>query len=933
MGTSASTNQQSASSVRAQPEKDVKQPVAVSHSEVINTPAGLAKSFVTNKVARVVITHNLKEEFQVHDNFLKAHYVIGSMNDSLPEHYLVQGKYFMINDLSDKVDNLLTVNNYGAPNFRQIQLGYPVYGMGQATMNGFHMVLQKLKEEGNQEIIYFNVREEPVIFLHQDDDFIPYTPRDRNDLQENLYNLTSRDQVENLELIIKNELLDFAVLSNQTYFVYHGTEQFVTEPLPKTIENVEDVRISEEVYRGHVFTMPYFRYKRLPLPVAATLEEADFDSFISTVRFTLCLIEEVSVPGAQNNEGALNIYLNEYVASGGLTLVLNNARSTHVTYTSGKFITCKLWHCSNLSPVMIFQDCPNMIFRAGPKPPPALLFSCQTGVGRSNLGMIVGALIIAHRTQFPQMERSVEENISSPERQFQLVEKYMTLFPNGQRIVEEVDSIVNICSEMLNLKESIFLYKDEVLKPDVGYQKPHKDSREASISKTFQSLQRYFYLIAFNSYLHEQYPLAFSVMFSTWIRRKPFFYRLLSAMFRYEMKTPDKLLTQRLCVLLADEYLDLDEMSSRRQMKVANYRKVSKMPVCGIAQPNPEGLLRILSHLTDDTRKFTRVLCLNLRGEAVLEADGQMYSLREVNNLQQEVIIPATTVEQLEEIEAASKMDLLSSKTPIETWKEETKEMKQFNSCMTLKEVYSQAAIQYPQLQNHRIPIPDCAAPTEEEFDVFLNVVRSHLITDQNTVIVLNCHDGKGRTTAGMAISLLLVWHIKGFPEFIVEDMVSIPDAKYTKGEFEAVLSLVRILPNGNEMKQEVDRALDQVSDSMTPMMHHLRELILNTYKKSKGAKDKDTAESLHLCSLQYLERYLYLILFDTYLHLEKPGKWERTFKDWMTEVAAPAGVFEILDNLGFSEFEDPGCTPMCRMRNRWQQQRGYKVPTFGDMI
>ncbi|XP_032874685.1 paladin-like [Amblyraja radiata] len=703
MGTSASTNQQSASSVRAQPEKDVKQPVAVSHSEVINTPAGLAKSFVTNKVARVVITHNLKEEFQVHDNFLKAHYVIGSMNDSLPEHYLVQGKYFMINDLSDKVDNLLTMNNYGAPNFRQIQLGYPVYGMGQATMNGFHMVLQKLKEEGNQEIIYFNVREEPVIFLHQDDDFIPYTPRDRNDLQENLYNLTSRDQVENLELIIKNELLDFAVLSNQTYFVYHGTEQFVTEPLPKTIENVEDVRISEEVYRGHVFTMPYFRYKRLPLPVAATLEEADFDSFISTVR---------------------------------------------------------------------------------------------------------------------------------------------------------VDSIVNICSEMLNLKESIFLYKDEVLKSDEWYQKP-----------------------------------------------------------------------------LADEYLDLDEMSSRRQMKVANYRKVSKMPVCGIAQPNPEGLLRILSHLTDDTRKFTRVLCLNLRGEAVLEADGQMYSLREVNNLQQEVIIPATTVEQLEEIEAASKMDLLSSKTPIETWKEETKEMKQFNSCMTLKEVYSQAAIQYPQLQNHRIPIPDCAAPTEEEFDVFLNVVRSHLITDQNTVIVLNCHDGKGRTTAGMAISLLLVWHIKGFPEFIVEDMVSIPDAKYTKGEYEAVLSLVRILPNGNGMKQEVDRALDAVSDSMTPMMHHLRELILNTYKKSKGAKDKDTAESLHLCSLQYLERYLYLILFDTYLHLEKPGKWERTFKDWMTEVAAPAGVFEILDNLGFSEFEDPGCTPMCRMRNRWQQQRGYKVPTFGDMI
>ncbi|XP_072920141.1 paladin-like isoform X2 [Hemitrygon akajei] len=810
MGTSASTNQQAVSSVQAQPERDVKLSEADNHSEVINTPAGLAKSFVTNKVARVVITTNMKEEFQVHDNFHKAHYVTGSMNDSLPEHYLVQGKYFMINDIDDKIDVLLTLKSYGAPNFRPIQLGYSVYGMGQTTLNGFQIVLQKLKEEGNQEIIYFNVREEPVIFLHQEDDFVPYTPRDHDDLQENLYNLTSRDQVENLELIIKNELLDFAVLSNKVYFVYHGTEQFVAEPLPKTIENVEDVRISEEVYRGYVFTMPYFRYKRLPLPVADTLEEADFDAFISTVR-----------------------------------------------------------------------DCPNIIFRTGPKPPPALLFSCQTGIGRSNLGMVIGALIIAHRTTFPQMERSEKENDSGAEKHCQLVERYATSFPNGQRIVEEVDTIVKICSEMHDLKEIIFLHKKDVLKPAEEHQRQTKDSREASISKVFLYLQRYFYFIAFNSYLHEQYPLAFSVMFSTWMRRKPFFYRLLSAMFRLEMKTPDNLLTKRLCVLLADDYLDVDEMSSQRQMKVANYRKVSKMPVCGIAQPNQEGLLRILSYLTDDFRRFTRVLCLNLREEAVLHADGQFYSLREASSLQQEIIIPATTVEQLEEVETASKMDLLSSKHPTEIWQEETKEMKQFSSCLTLKEFYSQAFIQYPQLQYQRIPITDCAAPTEEEFDTFLSVIRSNLIVDQNTVIVLNCRNGKGRTTAGMAISLLLVWHIKGFPEPIVEDMVSIPDAKYTKGEFEAVLSLVRILPNGDEMKKEVDRALDAVSDSMTPMMHHLRELILNMYKK----------------------------------------------------VAAPAGVFEILDKLGFSEFEDPESTPMCRMRNRWQKQRGYKVPTFGEMI
>ncbi|XP_067838355.1 paladin-like isoform X3 [Heptranchias perlo] len=717
------------------------------------------------------------------------------MNDSLPEHYLVQGKYFMVKDLNNKIDTLLTMSNYGAPNFRQTHLGYPVFGMGQPTMNGFCKILQRLKEEGHQEIICFNVREEPVILFHQDDDFIPYTPRDHNNLQENLYNLAPRDQVEKLELIIKKELLDFAALSNKTYFVYYGTEQFVAEAFPKTIESEEDVRVLEEVYRYHIFTMPSFRYKRLPLPVDTTLEEADFDAFISTVR-----------------------------------------------------------------------ECPSVIFRDSIKPPPALLFNCQTGVGRSNLGMIIGALLIAHRTAFPQTERFENTRVSGQECHCPIIESYATSFPNGRRIVEE-------------------------------------------------------------------YPLAFSVMFSTWMRRKPFFYRLLSAMSRLEMKTPANLISNNLCVLLADESMDLDEMSSLKQMKVANYRKVSKMPVCGMAQPSPEGLVHILSYLTDDCRKFTRVLCLNLREEAVLEGDGQIYSLRELNNLQREIIIPAATVEQLEEVETASKMDVLSSKNAIETWHKEIKHMKQFSSCMTLQEVYSQMAMQYPQLQYQRIPITDCAAPTEEDFDVFLKVVCLNLTIDQNSAIILNCHNGKERTTAGMVICLLLTWHIKGFPEPFVEDMVSIPDAKYTKGEFEAILNLIRILPNGDEMKKEVDRALDAVSDSMTPMMHHLREIIINTYKKSKGAKDKDIAESLHLRSLQYLERYFYLILFDTYLHLEKPGKWERSFKEWMAEVAAPAGVFEILDKLGFSEFDDPVSTPMCRMRDRWQQQRGYKVPAFGDII
>ncbi|XP_059827153.1 paladin-like, partial [Hypanus sabinus] len=837
---------------------------------------------------------NLKEEFQVHDNFHKAHYVTGSMNDSLPEHYLVQGKYFMINDINDKIDVLLTLKSYGAPNFRPIQLGYSVYGMGQTTLNGFQIVLQKLKEEGNQEIIYFNVREEPVIFLHQEDDFVPYTPRDHDDLQENLYNLTSRDQVENLELIIKNELLDFAVLSNKVYFVYHGTEQFVAEPLPKTIENVEDVRISEEVYRGYVFTMPYFRYKRLPLPVADTLEEADFDAFISTVRESR---EIFSVPDVYTGKKCIQLQLLTLCVK---QLELNELRIIReavglINRTYKKVVTPK--------------DCPNIIFRTGPKPPPALLFSCQTGIGRSNLGMVIGALIIAHRTTFPQMER-----LATADHRLELNWAPLSEVMWASILKRAIQVAISTRAQEL----TVVLFRSRPLWVEM--------TSEVHYKSLFPRAGFLPLLVKKKAQRHFGAGPSADPRAILTLKKAGLPEQMLVTFYRC---TIESILTYCISVW----YLSCTAADRRALQRVVS----SAQKTIGTQLPALEDTYssRCLRKATSihDLRRFTRVLCLNLREEAVLHADGQFYSLREASSLQQEIIIPAITVEQLEEVESASKMDLLSSKHPTEIWQEETKEMKQFSSCLTLKEFYSQAFIQYPQLQYQRIPITDCAAPTEEEFDTFLSVIRSNLIVDQNTVIVLNCRNGKGRTTAGMAISLLLVWHIKGFPEPTVEDMVSIPDAKYTKGEFEVILSLVRILPNGDEMKKEVDRALDAVSDSMTPMMHHLRELILNTYKKSKGAKDKDTAESLHLRSLQYLERYLYLILFNTYLHLEKPGTWKRTFKEWMTEVAAPAGVFEILDKLGFSEFEDPESTAMCRMRNRWQKQRGYKVPTFGEMI
>lgn len=54
---------------------------------------------------------------------------------------------------------------------------------------------------------------------------------------------------------------------------------------------------------------------------------------------------------------------------------------------------------------------------------------------------------------------------------------------------------------------------------------------------------------------------------------------------------------------------------------------------------------------------------------------------------------------------------------------------------------------------------------------------------------------------------------------------------------------------------------------------------------QGKSGKDEKETRTLQLRSLQYLERYIFLILFNAYLHLEKKDSWQRPFSLWMREV------------------------------------------------
>uniref|UniRef100_A0A673MSN1 Paladin n=1 Tax=Sinocyclocheilus rhinocerous TaxID=307959 RepID=A0A673MSN1_9TELE len=671
--------------------------------QTLNIHSNKAKSIITNKVAPVVITYNCRQEFQIHDDVLRTNYKVGRISDNMPEHHLVQGSYFMVQDVFSKADVLSTSGSYGAPNFRQSKGSFPLYGMGQPSLSGFKQVLHRLQGQGHQEVIFFCLREEPVVFLRLEGDFLPYTPRRKENLHENLHDLGRDACSENLELTIRKELQDFAKLNDNVFYVYNDIEHFKGEPQKISISCEEDIHVTEEVYKRPRFTLPTYRYYRLPLPMDGAPQEDQFDAFVNVLR------ENPSLSSSRDTSRSL----------------------------------------------------------------PALLFSCQVGVGRTNLGMILGSLVMMHLT------RAAQE--------------------------PTVDRAIDLCSEMHDIREAIYENKQKLEGIGEDYQIQGSSTKDYFLHRTLQSLERYFYLIVFNAYLHEQYPLAFASSFSQWLCSNAWMYRLLSCMNQSELRAPADLLTKGARV--ADEYLAPDVLSTIKQMKVANFRRVPKMSIYGMAQPTSEATGAVLEYLTDEKRKHSSVLWVNLQDELVLEANGQIFCPREPTRVDQHIL----TLEQ-------------------------EKQMKMFKSCLTVQEIFNQHKSSHQGLQYRRIPFPECSAPTEEGLDRLLEAMKSCLAEDSLSAFVFNCSNGKGRTTTAMVITALTLWHFSGFPESCEDEIVSVPDAKYTKGEFEVVMKLVRLLPDGHRMKREVDLALDSVSETMTPLHYHLREIIICSYRQVEGA-------------------------------------------------------------------------------------------------
>jgi len=210
----------------------------------------------------------------------------------------------------------------------------------------------------------------------------------------------------------------------------------------------------------------------------------------------------------------------------------------------------------------------------------------------------------------------------------------------------------------------------------------------------------------------------------------------------------------------------------------------------------------------------------------------------------------------------------------------------------TLKEIFTNMKGNFPQLLYYRVPITDECAPEEQDIDSLIDIFKAYLDAHNRNAIIFNCQMGRGRTTTGMVCARLFYMLKRNgarnrspsgtaatlAPRGVVEEAEAVSEEERLKrGWYNVVKRLVSHIDNGLQRKREVDEAIDACAH-----MQNLRHAIYECKAKMPSCAEAFQREVYEKRGKNYLERYWWLIIYNTYLHAQGPQGFKKSFSNWM---------------------------------------------------
>jgi len=126
-----------------------------------------------------------------------------------------------------------------------------------------------------------------------------------------------------------------------------------------------------------------------------------------------------------------------------------------------------------------------------------LIFNCQMGRGRTTTGMVVACIYL--RWALPTQTLPATPKLARNQlTEFKTIARLTRALADGPKVKEEVDTCIDMCSTMQNLREAVKALKTQTEAED----DPKK--KEFFHERAMNYLKRYFFLILFAGYLYEQ---------------------------------------------------------------------------------------------------------------------------------------------------------------------------------------------------------------------------------------------------------------------------------------------------------------------------------------------------------------------------------------------------------------------------------------------
>ncbi|KAF7262155.1 hypothetical protein EG68_00872 [Paragonimus skrjabini miyazakii] len=883
---------------------------------------------------------------------------------NLPEHPMINGHYCFVRDTVSEQDHLKGCNNEIKMNVRRerSKISLPILGLSQASFRTLRKIVQKCATKIPLWLL-LNVRSDPCIFSSVDDDWLPYTLRDYQNIQQPVTDphQTGRD-IDTIEVKVRNETIgDLKALQQQSFYFY--------DDITYLRLNFPHWRFPSETEVDELITV-------LKDMCNAILPKNSFVQAVETYDSVERLMG-VLVSGRKIHDGSIQL---------GMTmahLILRQLYAVIVTIHP----TTPLAGMFEKKPIQkkpVLQKQKNSEEQA------------QEGVESTK--ETLGVITYKKRSE-SQFLTPLHQRVK--QGKFQFVRQVGRYLPFMVQIKEEVDRAIDDCDDVVNLREEILEALLELESIMFSFDMDKKTMAFELRERLLHQLERYYLLICFNAYLRDQLSLRFSLQFTEWMRRHPKLYQILVYLDISEWYTTADLLKHGKRVLVADNGSQIDELCTRRTTGLANFRQLVGWPIYGASQPDGPTVQRIHDHVTiaywnvalhgvcsedgalsaDHARvpvSMPNMIWVCLRNEYVIGAGGETYKWRFKNNFTETIPLKGISGVELEEFEEKFVEGIKKLATPCKPFRyimdtdsyeqgeplatNELQSMKQmFKSvfdkphCTATDQVIDSQALNIPQAyleyvnkhaEFHRIPLPKCGPPPPIIFDQILRLILNNtrgLFTSAITAqSLVDASAGMGRRHVktkrnGGSLDGSIDHRLSTSKDAVVDRIASTNLIFFCENGCERTSLAMTIaglvychvvgFAFGYRVMEEERISLrgakytkgDFEVRQYLPSLH-FSSLFRKIYLlQSRDETDPVKKDALKRESLAYLEEYFFLILFNMYLHECQPTRWRCPFEVWMEQVTQRCNYMELLDNFGFTEFEK--LDHLRCLRERWKSQ------------